>query len=423
MKAKRTLSITLCALIVMLMLIVPAGLALAVQPVVDAPVQTITMTVGSPMMTVNGVSVPLDEDGTTPIIVNNVTLVPLRAIFEALSLDVVWESGSIRGVQGNTEIRLFVGDRTAYKNGRPLTLQAAPQIINNRTMVPLRFIAESLGADVQWTPATQTINIIREVKYIKLGDTQIFLGDSLARVQYLLGNADRVDPGTHDFDWHVYNSDYSRFIMAGIKNGFVEALYTNSRGFETNNARFGDTQAGGDSGRLDGGVWHREIAWPPLSTTLFYDVRTVYAVWVASDNIAERSVYNDEYARAQERLVFDLTNAFRVNYSLNALLHDEIAEITAREHCRDMEIRNYFSHRSIEGLEPWDRYERNGGRLGLGSSLGENLSRIESGVNSGIISFDGWVDSPSHRAGMLNSYMRYLGVGFYGKYMGQIFVG
>ncbi|ACV64965.1 copper amine oxidase domain protein [Desulfofarcimen acetoxidans DSM 771] len=95
----------------------------------------------------------------SPTIDNGRTLVPLRAIFEALGADIEWngETKTVTANKENTKIILQIGKQTAYKNGTPVTLDVPAKIINDRTMVPLRFVSEALGADVKWDENTQTI--------------------------------------------------------------------------------------------------------------------------------------------------------------------------------------------------------------------------------------------------------------------------
>ncbi len=93
-----------------------------------------------------------------PVITGGRTLVPMRAIFEALGATVDWD-GNLRQVRGHLNdknVSLFIGKTTAYVNGIAITLDVAPQIKNGRTLVPLRFVSESLGADVGWDKNTRT---------------------------------------------------------------------------------------------------------------------------------------------------------------------------------------------------------------------------------------------------------------------------
>lgn len=106
-------------------------------------------------------------DGTTisfdakPVVENGTTLVPLRAIFEALGATVEWDEHTKTVVSklGETTVTLTINSKTAYKNGNSFSLLAAPQIIENRTLVPVRFIAESFGLDVSWEASTKTVLI------------------------------------------------------------------------------------------------------------------------------------------------------------------------------------------------------------------------------------------------------------------------
>lgn len=96
-----------------------------------------------------------------PVIENGRTLVPFRAIAEALGARVNWEekSKTVTMIKGNVTVKLVIGDTTALKNTEKITLEAPAKIINNRTMVPLRFVSEALGANVQWDPASRLIGI------------------------------------------------------------------------------------------------------------------------------------------------------------------------------------------------------------------------------------------------------------------------
>lgn len=111
----------------------------------------------APQVILNGQSLSFD---VPPVIENDRTLVPLRAIFEALGASVQWdgESQMVTANKAGTEIKLIIGG-SAYKNGTPVNLDIRAKIISNRTMVPLRFIAESLGCQVSWDDATQTVTI------------------------------------------------------------------------------------------------------------------------------------------------------------------------------------------------------------------------------------------------------------------------
>jgi len=109
-------------------------------------------------VTINGAPLTLD---VAPTIQNGRTLVPMRAIFEALGAEVHWDgaTNTIRAYRREDAIVLQLDNRTAWVNGPSRQLDVAPVAIGGRTMVPLRFVAEALGAEVGWVDATRTVTV------------------------------------------------------------------------------------------------------------------------------------------------------------------------------------------------------------------------------------------------------------------------
>lgn len=103
---------------------------------------------------------PLSFD-VQPIIINGRTLVPIRAIAEALGAVVSWDekTSSVTFKQNNTTVKLVIGDSLAYINDKSIKLDVPAFIISGRTLVPLRFIGETLKADVDWDEDTYTVKI------------------------------------------------------------------------------------------------------------------------------------------------------------------------------------------------------------------------------------------------------------------------
>lgn len=94
-----------------------------------------------------------------PAMIGGRLLVPLRGIFEALQADVVYDAPtrSIQATKGPRVVQLQLGSRTAIIDGRTVFLDVPADTVGGRTMVPLRFVSESLGADVKWDGATKTV--------------------------------------------------------------------------------------------------------------------------------------------------------------------------------------------------------------------------------------------------------------------------
>ncbi len=123
---------------------------------------TVTLQIGNPLMTLNGVSMEIDPGrGTVPVTVSNRTLVPIRAIIESLGGSVDWneEQQQVTLIYDGDVIKLTIGSQTAYLNEEEQILDVAPAVINDRTMLPIRFVAEGFQFHVDWKEETQTVEI------------------------------------------------------------------------------------------------------------------------------------------------------------------------------------------------------------------------------------------------------------------------
>ena len=120
----------------------------------EEPAKTIvTMQIGSKHISVNGA---VSEKDAAPVIRNDRTLVPIRFITESLGGAVAW-NGEIREVVltiDGREIRMTIG-KTLENYG------VAPVIIDSRTFVPVRFVADTLGAETAWEDATKTVTVTK----------------------------------------------------------------------------------------------------------------------------------------------------------------------------------------------------------------------------------------------------------------------
>lgn len=122
----------------------------------------ITFQIGAPAMTIDGEEIEIDQErDTVPIIENGHTLLPVRAASEAMGSTVTWnnETQTITLTKDNTTIQLTIGSNTAFLNGEEYNLETSPVVINSRTMLPIRFIAESFGYAVNWNNSSQTVTL------------------------------------------------------------------------------------------------------------------------------------------------------------------------------------------------------------------------------------------------------------------------
>jgi len=129
-------------------------------------VVALTLTVGAAFagaqdiqVQVNGNS--LNFPNAQPQYINGRVLVPLRGIFESLNAYVSWDQANqaVHATKSGSDVTLHIGDRNAIVNGQQVMLDVPPMILDGTTMVPIRFVSESLGASVGWLEAERLVTI------------------------------------------------------------------------------------------------------------------------------------------------------------------------------------------------------------------------------------------------------------------------
>lgn len=146
---------------------------------------TILMQIGNREMTVNGVVKEIDPGfSTTPIIKNGRTLMPLRAVMTELGGSVNWieSERAVEVMLGGNKVSLTIGSNLAKRNSSVAILDQVPIIVGGRTMLPIRFIAESFNLSVSWNGESQTITIVSGISRAKfpLSDVPEFCGEPYA---------------------------------------------------------------------------------------------------------------------------------------------------------------------------------------------------------------------------------------------------
>ena len=114
-------------------------------------------------MSVNGLTKEVDPGrGTVPMIISSRTMVPIRAIVEAMGGSIMWDNIERKitmTARGNT-VEMWIGKTEMRINGVAKTMDVAPVIQNERTYVPVRFAAENLNAQIDWINSTREAVII-----------------------------------------------------------------------------------------------------------------------------------------------------------------------------------------------------------------------------------------------------------------------
>lgn len=116
-------------------------------------------------LTLNGAAVPLDPSAP-PIIESSRTLVPYRALLEAMGAKVLWDQEAMMAtaVLGNHQVQVTIDNAVGFVNGAAKNMDVPPRIVNKRTMIPLRFVMENLNCTVGWDEKTRTVSVVTEKK-------------------------------------------------------------------------------------------------------------------------------------------------------------------------------------------------------------------------------------------------------------------
>lgn len=397
-----------------------------------------------------------------PIILSGRTLVPLRAIFEELGAKVDWidNTKTVMAEQGKSKIVIKVGDKFAYLNKKKIDLDVPAVIIDGRTLVPIRFISESLGYDVSWKESVRTVVIEKKssattptslpaptslstptltnsqtssksAQYSYNKSIDRLMGLSISEVISIFGQPNRVDLSKYGFDWYIYNSDYSKYIQIGVHEGYVVGIYTNSTNYKVweTIGVFSEKDAvksmlgtpltyikKGNTRYIINNNGDQEVFdfEGEYYATIFYDKQNgskVSAVRLIASEV-ERSlngyygISSDKLRESYERQVFDLANSVRSIQGKKPFKWDDKAAQTARKHSEDMALNNYFSHTSLLGKSPFDRMKDDGIKF---YRAAENIAM---GQSCGIDAHEIWMNSPGHKSNILGDCEK-LGVGVY----------
>ncbi|TYQ17698.1 UNVERIFIED_CONTAM: copper amine oxidase-like protein [Acetivibrio alkalicellulosi] len=189
----------LIILLVILSLMLSSNLALANE---GTSIE-ISFRVGDDTLSINGNNLKVEK----PVVINGVTLVPVRVITEAFGAKVDWD-GNTRCVTldySQVIIKLYIDNKKAIVDGYEIELLEAPRIINDRTMVPLRFITENFGADVHYDHETKQIKVIKEsVNPNSIKDFSLILK--------------RSDKGRIGDSYHNWSIDFPKNLKLDYRN-------------------------------------------------------------------------------------------------------------------------------------------------------------------------------------------------------------
>lgn len=271
------------------------------------------------------------------------------------------------------------------------------------------------------------INKIKQFENIEIGDSKESVIDKI-------DEPDRIDQSEYDFNWYVYNSYKENFVMIGIENNKVVALFTNNinsceneeiyinkdinyirKNYEILNYRDKENIRYEITSNQEYDIIYKNKKY----ITVFYDKFNDNKIWAYQ--IIEKScedkmkdIYPKENKKIAESYMYeiiDLINSTRYKNNLEPLVYSEKATKSAEKHSEDMEKNNFFSHENLKNETPFDRMENEGINY---KSAGENIA---AGQTNAIFEHNGLMNSEGHRKNILGNY-KYIGVGvvFGGKY-------
>jgi len=117
--------------------------------------------IGSTTYKVGGVEMTMD---VAPYVKDGRTFLPVRYVAQALGVadaNILWDNASqkVTLIKDGTVVQLTIGSNVLLLNGAAITMDVAPELTSDRTMLPIRFIAQAFGATVGWDEATQTVTL------------------------------------------------------------------------------------------------------------------------------------------------------------------------------------------------------------------------------------------------------------------------
>ncbi|MBW7474129.1 N-acetylmuramoyl-L-alanine amidase [Paenibacillus oenotherae] len=108
----------------------------------------------TPKLYLNGIQLQTKAE---PKLIGQSTFVPIRTVTEGLGFDVTWQSPHVTIFNGETNMRLTIGSKKAIVNEAEVSLDAPAINTNDTTLVPLRFVSEQFGLDVNWDKQTKSV--------------------------------------------------------------------------------------------------------------------------------------------------------------------------------------------------------------------------------------------------------------------------
>ena len=287
---------------------------------------------------------------------------------------------------------------------------------------------DMLGAIDSVKDSSFAINpsLIHNDKALNVLGTTITLGESTDSILDKLGSPNRIAKTEMDFDYYVYNNNYSKLLFLAIRENELAGYYTDSIDFNYLGISPGSSLKKVNRSLNTDFTTNYVLTHSTEHYTLhvFMDEIDSAAVTGVSLLLADvkESGYSVDIIRDTELLIYDITNSMRRRNGIPILSWSSTAAKAAAKHSIDMAKNRFFDHYNLYNKDPGDRLKEEGIYY---QSIGEN---IIAGYENVLLSCHAWYNSPEHRDNILNKNYRSLGVGFtyledsiYKTYITQIF--
>lgn len=421
---------------------------------------------------VNGREVKPD---VPPVLMEGRVLLPIRFVSELVNTPITWEDDTQRillGDPGNPDAVLKANIPLARVRGHIAFLDVPPQLIQGRSLVPLRFVAETMGINIHWDSQTRSVYLTLDdavtppPPMVFTLDAGLFpAGTAATDLEMVWGRPDSKGRDLAGLEWWTYKTGHDRILRAGVLDGRLAAIYMTGQYWSFSGDINRDTRPSQAQSRL-GISTTTELRWqggrfifncrpeeragqmPPLvdqdRVVIFYtddvddriagvQVMTL-AAFMSTDPVGRSGCDVRYSAQAplppapslnpnlrtgaelhEARALLDLVNLERHARSLEPLnWHEALARI-ARSHSQDMHQNGFFSHNSPTSGAPLDRV------LAAGINPCGVAENISSGYTDAPATHHAWMNSPGHRRNILEPQVRHFGAGIYGRYFTQNF--
>ena len=165
------------------------------------------------------------------------TIVPLRAVMEALECNVEWENEaqSITISKNDTIIKMQIGSNVMFVNGTKKEIPIPAQLIGNTTYIPIRAVSESIGATVGWESSdfSAGISTLAKGSTLTIGQYSVTVGDTVSSLTSTCGLPSYTIIAENGLLWYVYANYPAAFMAVATDAGIVCGYYANSSLFST----------------------------------------------------------------------------------------------------------------------------------------------------------------------------------------------